>query len=111
MQEHLSGIRTAYWTAKHKPIAIIYREDLGEIGKDKAERRENKFTRELMKQRGINNVRGGDLTDTKDYTVRFGRIYDKEGWEEIMYITLVLIITIVLIVDKYFYPLLPGGVR
>ncbi len=33
----------------------------------KAKKRENKMTRELMKQRGIDNVRGGNLTSTEDY--------------------------------------------
>ena len=41
MQEHLDGVRSAYWTAKHKPIEIIHTEDLGVILKSQAEKREN----------------------------------------------------------------------
>lgn len=110
-QEHLEGTKAAYWTAKHKPIEIVYREDLGDTTKAKAERRENKYTRELMKQRGINNVRGGDLTDTADYIVRFGTIYDKESWEDLVYITLMFIALILLLADKYVVAFIPGGIR
>ena len=49
MREHQNGVRAAYWTVKHKPIEIIYKEDLGQIEKSKAEKRENKMTRALMK--------------------------------------------------------------
>lgn len=111
MQEHQNGKQSAYWTAKHRPIEIIYREDLGHIKKDKAERYENKMTRSIMKKQGVNNVRGGDLTHTNDYVVRFGYIFDKENWEDMFYITLMFIILAVFIVDKYIYPILPGGVR
>lgn len=62
MQEHVNGVRVAYWTAKHKPVEIILEEDLGRVSKAHAEKYENKVTRDLMKQHGINNVRGGDLT-------------------------------------------------
>lgn len=102
MQEHLAGKRVAYWTAKHKPVEIIHREDLGRIDKSKAEKRENKITRALMKQRGINNVRGGDLTSTDDYIKRFGYIWDKDGWQTIVGVTLLLLCLLYLVIDKYF---------
>lgn len=81
MREHTNGVRPAYWTAKHKPIDIIHREDLGYIEESKAKKRENKMTRALIKQRGLNNVRGGDLTSTDDYILRFGWIYVKSDWQ------------------------------
>ena len=102
LQEHLEGTRAAYWTAKHKPIEIVYREDLGNITKAKAERRENKYTRALMKQRGINNVRGGDLTSTDEYTQRFGYIWDKDGWYAITVVVFLLLVITYLLIDKYF---------
>ena len=111
MREHQRGVRTAYWTAKHKPIEVIHSEDLGNTTKEKAERRENKLTRELMKQWGINNVRGGDLTDTSDYTVRFGRIYNKEGWQDAIYILIMFLVLGLFTIDKYFMPILPGGIN
>jgi predicted GIY-YIG superfamily endonuclease len=102
LQEHLEGTRAAYWTAKHKPIEIVYREDLGSTIKSKAERRENKYTRALMKQRGLNNVRGGDLTSTEEYIKRFGYIWDKEGWYAVTVVTFLLLVIAYLLIDKYF---------
>lgn len=102
MQEHLNGVRVAYWTAKHKPIEIIHTEDLGLIEQSKAEKRENKMVRALMKQRGLNNVRGGDLTSVEDYIKRFGYIWDKEGWQLGMYIISLLLILGYFMIDKFF---------
>ena len=102
MQEHLEGIRVAYWTAKHKPIEIIHQEDLGIIDKAVAEKRENSMVRALMKQRGLNNVRGGDLTDVEPYIVHFGYVCDKERWDLILYIIFTNLFMLYLIADKYF---------
>jgi len=102
MQEHLNGVRVAYWTAKHKPLEIIHTEDLGVIEKSKAEKRENKMVRALMKQRGLNNVRGGDLTSVEEYIKRFGYIWDKDGWQLIAYIVFLLLLLSYFVIDKYF---------
>ena len=103
MQEHLNGVRVAYWTAKHKPLEIIHTEDLGVIEKSKAEKRENKMVRALMKQRGLNNVRGGDLTSVEEYIKRFGYIWDKDGWIAITVVVLLMLVIIYLMFDKYFF--------
>jgi len=52
---------------KYKPLEIEATEDLGIVTKDHAESYENKITRTLMKERGLNNVRGGDLRDVDEY--------------------------------------------
>lgn len=101
-REHLNGIRTAYWTAKHKPLKVIHTEDLGTIEQSKAEKHENRMVRALMKQRGINNVRGGDLTSTEEYIKRFGYIWDKEGWYAVTVVTFLLLVIAYLLIDKYF---------
>ncbi len=103
MQEHLNGVRVAYWTAKHKPIEIIHREDLGLIEKSKAEKRESRMVRALMKQRGLNNVRGGDLTSVEAYTKRFGYIWDNEGWYILTVIVFLMLVILYLLIDKYFF--------
>lgn len=103
MREHLNGVRVAYWTAKHKPIEIIHTEDLGLIEKSKAEKRENKMVRALMKQRGLNNVRGGDLTSVEEYTKRFGYIWDNEGWYTLTVVVFLMLVIIYLLLDKYFF--------
>lgn len=101
--EHKLGKRAAYWTMKYKPLKIELTEDLGIVSKKHAERYENKVTRLLMKERGLNNVRGGDLRDVEEYTARFGYIWDKFGWETITVIVLQMLIIIYLVVDKYFF--------
>lgn len=101
MQEHLEGKRAAYWTAKHKPIEIIHKEDLGITDKATAEKRENRMVRALMKQRGLNNVRGGDLRDVEPYIKRFGYICDKEHWDMLMYLIISIMLILYLVVDKY----------
>lgn len=102
MQEHLDGVRVAYWTAKHRPIEIIHAEDLGYILKSTAEKRENKMVRALMKQRGINNVRGGDLTSVEDYIPRFGYFWLKREWETVMYVIASTMFIGYLLIDKHF---------
>lgn len=101
MQEHINRTRGAYWTAKHAPVKIIYTEDLGFIRKSLAEKRENQMTRALMQQRGLNNVRGGDLTSVKEYTKRFGYIWDKFEWHTMTVVVLLTLINLALFLDKY----------
>lgn len=102
MQEHLNGVRVAYWTAKHRPMAVIYQEDLGYIERAAAERRENKVVRVLMKQRGMNNVRGGDLTSVEKYTKRFGYYIEADLWEILIGVVFLIVVIIYLMVDKLF---------
>lgn len=79
--EHKNGIRGASWTGKYRPVEIVFKEDLGYISKVQAETIENRKTREYMKEFGLNNVRGGDLTDTDGMVIRLNRIYTKRQWE------------------------------
>jgi hypothetical protein len=103
MQEHLNGVRVAYWTAKHMPIEIIHTEDLGIIEKSKAEKRENKMVRALMKQRGLNNVRGGDLTSVEKYVKRFGYVWNENLWYPMTVVVLLTLVVIYLLIDKLFF--------
>lgn len=109
--EHKLGKRAAYWTMKHKPIAIERFEDLGVVTKQHAEEYENKITRSLIKERGLNNVRGGDLRDIDEYVRRFGRVYIKKDWQDLVYITAMFVLLVLFVVDKWFLPILPGGIR
>jgi predicted GIY-YIG superfamily endonuclease len=102
MKEHIDGVRVAYWTAKHKPLEVIYQEDLGIIDKSRAEKRENKMVRALMKQRGLNNVRGGDLTSVDEYVKRFGYVWSKDLWYPLTVVAFLLLVIIYLMFDKYF---------
>lgn len=100
--EHILKKRGAYWTMKHKPLAIELTEDLGIVSKQHAEEYENKITRMLMKERGINNVRGGDLTADNEYIQRFGWLYLRDQWETITFVAFLLTVIFALLVDKYF---------
>lgn len=100
LQEHALKIRGAYWTMKHKPLGIELTEDLGLVSKSHAEAYENRVTRTLMKERGLNNVRGGDLTNIDDYIKRFGWIWLKEGWTGII---IVIILMAVIIAQSILY--------
>lgn len=102
MQEHLNHIRGAYWTAMHRPLEIIHREDLGHVEKSQAEKRENSMVRMQMEQRGINNVRGGDLTSVDPYIRRFGYICDKQRWDALLAIIGLNLVIVYLLIDKYF---------
>ncbi|MEO5949867.1 MAG: GIY-YIG nuclease family protein [Candidatus Saccharimonadales bacterium] len=103
MQEHRNGVRSAYWTAKHKPLEIIHQEDLGLIEKSHAEQRENKMVRALMKQRGLNNVRGGDLRSVKDYILRFGYVWDEYEWYSLTVVAFLMLVILALLLDKYIF--------
>jgi len=103
MHEHINGIRVAYWTAKYKPTELALEEDLGQVSKNQAEKYENKITRQLMRQHGLNNVRGGDLTSTEEYIVFFGYIYMKAQSQLILVLIFMLFTILYLLVDKLLF--------
>ena len=96
LQEHLKGIRAAYWTMQYKPISIIARKDLGVTSEARATQYENKVTRQYMKKCGTNNVRGGDLTDVEDYAIHFNRFLLKDGWRALIGVVILVLIIFVL---------------
>lgn len=100
MQEHLRGIRPANWTKEYKPLEIVESKRLGLMKKEQAEDIENKRTRELIKQYGLNNVRGGDLRLVDSIVIRFGRIYKGDDWEALTTIIFLLLV-IVLLAIRY----------
>ena len=110
-KERILQKRGAYWTMKYKPLEIELIEDLGSASREYAEKYENKITRSLMKERGLNNVRGGDLRDTAEYVLRFGYIFDKERWNDALHIVLILVVLGAFYVDKYIITFIPGGVH
>ncbi len=109
--EHQHKVRPAYWTMKYEPIEVIYAKDLGNTTKLEAEKHENKMIRACIKKYGINNVRGGDLKDTREYVRRFGYIFVKENWDDVVYILYMLVLLGIFIIDKYIVSFIPGGIR
>ncbi len=100
-QEHSRG-RKSYWTEKYKPISIADQKFLGDLSYDEAKAYEDKITRLYMRKKGVNNVRGGTLTQTSDFIVRFGYIWDGLNWEMLTVIILQLLVIFYLVIDKYF---------
>ncbi len=109
--EHVNKKHGAYWTMKYEPLEILKAISLGVMTKADAAQIENKTTRELMRQYGINNVRGGDVKDTDDYIQRFGYLFIKEDWQGIVYVILILVLLAAFYVDKYVVTFIPGGIR
>ena len=99
--EHQHKVRAAYWTMKYEPKEIILTKELGLITKEEAEKQENQAVREYLKKYGVNNVRGGDLTQTDDLVIRFGYIWDKLGWETVITIVMMMLVVVVLIAKLY----------
>jgi predicted GIY-YIG superfamily endonuclease len=100
-REHLKGIRPAYWTRKYKPITIIDAKHLGMVPKAQAEAYENKVTREYMKKKGINSVRGGDLKIVEDYAAVFGYIFERDSLETILIICFLILSTLIMVALNY----------
>ncbi len=96
MQDHIDKRNSAYWTAMHEPREVIYKKDLGKISVRKARKVENRLTRDLMKQRGINNVRGGDLTTTEELVKRFGWFLSKGDWVTVKYGLAMMVLSLLL---------------
>jgi len=109
-REHILK-KGAYWTMKYKPLEIELVEDLGIVSKEHAENYENEISRSLMKERGLNNVRGGDLRDTVDYVKRFGYFVEKESWRAFLRVVFIVVLLLALYIDKFVFVFIPGGVR
>jgi hypothetical protein len=75
--------------------------DLGVITYSQAEEYENKVVRKYIKQYGIDNVRGGDLSYRGKYFVRFGLAFVENDWLALTTVVLLLLIIVALTLDKY----------
>ena len=99
-RQHVKGTMGAAWTRKHKPQRILDRKDLGFTTFAKAESYENKVVRKYIKKYDIDNVRGGDISLSKDLIVRFGSWWPREDWEVLTTVTF-LLLCIALILVSY----------
>lgn len=79
--EHRYNIRAAGWTRMHKPIEIFDRRDLGFVSKEEAENAENRAVRKYIQKYGLNNVRGGNISQTSRYSVFANRLFSQDQWE------------------------------
>jgi len=102
-KQHLSGFAGARWTRKYKPLEIIDRIDLGEVSYLDAEIIENKRTREYMQRFGLNNVRGGDLTEGERYINIFNRAVPVSTLPGVFYFVGSVLLITLLLVDKIFF--------
>lgn len=101
-KEHKNGFLAANWTTKYKPLEIIQTKNLGQIDKERAEKFENKVTREYIKKYGIKNVRGGDISATDDLIKRFGYYFTSWDWEVLTTVLFLMLIIFVLLLALFF---------
>lgn len=73
-EEHVRGYYAAGWTKKYRPRKVVHTEDLGVISKAEAEEIEHRRTKELMREYGWENVRGGRFRSL-DYKMRYGVLW------------------------------------
>jgi predicted GIY-YIG superfamily endonuclease len=102
LKRHLNGWGS-YWTKEYPPIEFHDVQDLGFVQEKHALLYESHITRIYMNKYGLNNVRGGDLTELVNYHQAFGRIFAQPQWEAIiavLVLTLVCLLTIVAYILK-----------
>lgn len=96
MAQHLSNFLGAKWTQKYKPVSIFDRHELGLTTQIAAEAYENKVVREYIKAKGIENVKGGNLSYSGKYVKKFGYYYKAEDWEDVRAALNMFILVIIL---------------
>lgn len=79
-REHTDNIRAAAWTRLYRPQELYGVHDLGVVSEDQAKHEENKKVREYIQKYGIDNVRGGDISQIGVYHDRFGRFFTDDQW-------------------------------
>lgn len=101
IQQHISGYYGAKWTKKHKPIETLELRDLGSLTTEEAEREEKTTTLAYMDKYGYQNVRGGDLSYSGKYVLRFNRFFTEDNWQALTVVVLLMLIILYLTIDKY----------
>ena len=101
MRQHQNEFLGAAWTKKYKPLEIFDQKDLGFMTYAVAQKYENKVVRAYINKYGHDNVRGGDISTTSALVKRFGYYWDKENWNALMMIVLLMLIMIVQTIFYY----------
>lgn len=101
MHQHQNEFLGAAWTKQYKPVEIFDKKDLGFMTYKEAQKYENKVVRIYINKYGHDNVRGGDISTTNKLVKRFGYYWDKEGWDAIMMIILLMSVVVLQAVIYY----------
>lgn len=101
INQHKNGFYSAQWVKKHGYKRTLQIHDLDRITSVDAHRVEDNMTRDLMKQYGKDNVRGGVLNYSGKYYHRFGRIFRDENWEALTLVVFLMLVIAVLLLDRY----------
>lgn len=101
IEQHISGYYGAKWTKKYKPLETLELRDLGMVTSEDAERVEKTCTLTYMDKYGYQNVRGGDLSYSGKYVLRFNRFFTEDNWQALTVVVLLMLIILYLTLDKY----------
>ena len=102
IDQHRHGFYSAQWVKKYGYKGTKQVHDLGLTTHAEAEIVETRLTFDMMKQYGVDNVRGGRANYSGRYVDRFGRLFRFEEWEGVTTVTLLMLTVLYLLIDKYF---------
>lgn len=101
IDQHKNGFYSAKWVKKHGYKKTMQVHDLGLITPEEAAAVENNMTYDMMKQHGIDNVRGGELNFSGIYYQRFNRFFREDDWTALTTVVLLMLVIAALAIDKY----------
>lgn len=100
--QHKNGFYSAQWVKRYGYKSTMQVHDLGLTTYTEAEEVETRLTFDMMKQYGIENVRGGKANYGGEYVPRFGRLFRDEDWKALTTVMLLMLAVVYLLIDKYF---------
>lgn len=101
MREHQQGIKSPHWTETYKPVRILRDEPLGLIPYKEAIVAEQKKVLEIMKEHGVNSVRGGELRERGDYALIGKYVFSAHDRDAIIIVAILLAIIAILTITLY----------
>jgi predicted GIY-YIG superfamily endonuclease len=101
IDQHKTGFFSAQWVKKHGYKKTLQIHDLGITTRVEAQPVEDILTRDLIKEHGLANVRGGDISYSGTYIPRLGRLFRDTEWESLTVVVLLMLVIVYFAIDKY----------
>lgn len=101
IEQHKNGFYSAQWVKKYGYKGFLQVHDLGLTTPAEAEKVETRLTYDIMKQYGVDNVRGGVLNFSGKYITRFNRFFREDDWKALTTVTFLVLVILGLMLDKY----------